>query len=139
MWLAGSEVNKVACFAGHLSSLEVDAEDTAGILLRTIDNCIVVVYIDFTNRVYTRNCNLIGEEGTITWDYNYSTIGFFNEGKQHNLLLDSKDMYLEEMKHFLACIEGNEKPIVDGETGKRVLEIALAAKESARTNKIVEV
>ena len=35
-------------------------------------------------------------------------------------------------------IEGKEKPIVDGETGKRVLEIALAAKQSAKENKIIE-
>ena len=138
-WLAGSEITKVSCFASKLSSLNVDAEDTAAILMRTTNNCIIEIHVDFTNRTYTRNCELIGDKGTIRWDYNLMTIYLF-DGKEHNLIYDSKDdMYLEEMVHFLACIEGKEKPKVDGETGKRVLEIALAAKESAKENKVMEV
>jgi predicted dehydrogenase len=42
-------------------------------------------------------------------------------------------MYIEEMKHLLKCLEGQAVPIVDGEDGRRVLQIALAAKESSRS------
>jgi len=40
-------------------------------------------------------------------------------------------MYIEEMKHFLGCVNGNLTPIIDVAQGKRVLEIALAAKISS--------
>ena len=39
-WLAGSEVSEVSCFAGHLSSLETESEDTAEINLRFENNII---------------------------------------------------------------------------------------------------
>jgi scyllo-inositol 2-dehydrogenase (NAD+) len=46
---------------------------------------------------------------------------------------DANDMYIAEMQHFLACVRGKETPRVTGVDGKRVLEIALAAKHSAQT------
>ena len=42
------------------------------------------------------------------------------------------------MKHFIQCVAGNRKPPVDGLGGKRVLEIALAAKRSAETGKVTK-
>jgi predicted dehydrogenase len=48
-------------------------------------------------------------------------------------------MYLEEMKHILRCVDGDETPAIDGREGRRVLQIALAAKESARTHREVSV
>lgn len=42
-------------------------------------------------------------------------------------------MYLEEMRHFLACVRGEATPLVTGEDGRRVLDIALAARQSAST------
>jgi predicted dehydrogenase len=46
-------------------------------------------------------------------------------------------MYLEEMKHFLTCINGKAVPLIDGYTAKKVLEIALAAKKSANVGKAI--
>jgi len=136
-WLVGSEVSEVSCFAGHLSSLETQSEDIAEINLRFENNVIGNIHADYIQRGYSRWYKLIGEKGTILWDYNYATVKLFDD-KEHHLMHDDKDMYLEEMKSFLSCIERKEKPIVDGETGKRVLEIALATKQSSRENKVIE-
>ena len=46
---------------------------------------------------------------------------------------DKNQMYVREMGHFLDCIYGKSEPLVDGITGKRILELALAAKTSALT------
>jgi len=37
-------------------------------------------------------------------------------------------MYLDEMKHFLRCVVGDEEPPLDVYDAARVLRIALAAK-----------
>jgi predicted dehydrogenase len=131
-WLCG-EVESVHCTAGHLSDLEMDTEDTAAITLRFSNGMIGQVHLDCVQRGYARNCKIIGAEGTLSWE--------FKEGVRHLLpdktwhvypiAPDPNEMYLAEMRHFLSCVRGEEKPLVDGATGKRVLEIALAAKRSA--------
>lgn len=135
-WLANSEVKQVNCFAGKLSNLEVDVEDTAEINLEFENGVIGNIHLDMINRNYTRKCELVGELGTIAWDYRTKIVAIYPKNEFHEA--GNTDPYLEEMKHFLSCIEGKEKPIVDGYTGKRVLEIALAAKQSAKEGRIIE-
>ena len=50
---------------------------------------------------------------------------------------DPNDMYIEEMKHFIRCIEGKESPLIDGKNAQRVVQIALAAKEAAKTGEVI--
>jgi predicted dehydrogenase len=133
-WLIG-EVRDVCCFAGKISSLEVDTEDTAEIILKFDSGAMAGVHLDFIQRAYSRSCKLIGEDGIIVWDlpedkvYIFSAkLGCWDEIK---VKADYNDTYVEEMRHFINCIKGDETPIVSGDTAKRVLEIALAAKESA--------
>jgi predicted dehydrogenase len=47
-------------------------------------------------------------------------------------------MYLDEMRHFLRCLDGAETPALDLINAKRVLEIALAAKAAAENRRVVE-
>jgi len=138
-WLLG-EVREVCCFAGKLSSLEVETEDTAEIILKFESGAIAGVHLDFVQRGYSRSCKLIGEEGTIIWDYPGKKVSIFTAKTSHweeiKVETEPNDMYLEEMRHFINCINGEERPEADGATAKRVLEIALAAKESAQHGKI---
>ncbi len=46
--------------------------------------------------------------------------------------------YPQELKHFIECIRDDKAPIVTGEDGRAVLEIMLAAYESARTGRKVK-
>lgn len=144
-WLSGGEVTHVSCFAGHISSLEGNADDTAEIILKFDNNVISGIHVDMTQRLYARKCKLVGEEGGITWEYPSPTINFYTTKKENQISLprdkywDTNNMYIAEMKHFIACLESKEKPVVDGETGKRVLEIILAAKQSSNENKVMEV
>lgn len=133
-WLGG-EVESVSCVAGQLSDLEMDVEDTAAITLRLSRRVIAEVHLDCVQRGYARNCKLIGSDGTLIWE--------FKEGVRHLLpdktwrvypiTPDPNDMYVAELRHFLACVRGEETPLVSGADGRRVLDIALAAKQSART------
>ncbi len=141
-WLMG-EVATVACFSGKLSRLEIDTEDTAAILLRFANGAIGEVHMDYVQRAYSRTCHLIGEEGTIFWDYCagrvscYSTASrqwqTFPEGDVN----DPNQMYVEEMRHFLRCLAREQEPAVDVFEGARVLQVALAAKESAASGRVV--
>ena len=52
--------------------------------------------------------------------------------------LDRNEMYVAELRHFLECVKGDNVPIVSGDEGRRVLEIALAAKQSSQDQWVVE-
>jgi predicted dehydrogenase len=139
-WLLG-EVKEVFCFAGKLSSLEVETEDTAEIILKFENGAMAGVHLDFVQRAYSRSCKLIGERGTIVWDYPGKKVSIFYATTDHweeiKTEADPNDMYISEMKHFVNCVRGEETPVVNGAGAKRVLQIALAAKESSQGRKIV--
>ena len=52
-WLLGP-VRSVACFAGKLSHLEIQTEDTAALLLRFMDGTVGEVHLDYVQRAYSR-------------------------------------------------------------------------------------
>ncbi|MBN1280619.1 MAG: Gfo/Idh/MocA family oxidoreductase [Candidatus Thermoplasmatota archaeon] len=139
-WLF-SEITQIFCFADHLSTLQVDVEDTAEILLRFHNNVIADIHLDFVQRQYARNCKIVGEKGTLLWDYPGGCVKLYRAETQRwttwSMTIDPNQMYVAEMKHFISCLKGKTPPLIDGLTAKKVLEVALAAKHSARTGKMI--
>lgn len=139
-WLIG-DVREVSCFAGRATNLEADTEGIAEILLRFESGCLGEVHLDFVRPGYTRDCEIIGEAGVVRWDYKSRTVSKYEpDAKEWRSLTvsgDNEDMYVAEMKNFIASIQGLERPMVTGLEGMKSLEVALAAKESAATGKVV--
>jgi len=135
-WLLGDiRPVEIFCFAGKLSPLEVETEDTAEILLKFSSGLIANIHLDFIQRTYFRSGKFIGEKGTIIWDYPSNQVKLYTikkgEWQIFKLKFNPNDMYLEEMKHFLKVIQGKDKPRVDVKEGRDVLTMALLAKKSA--------
>lgn len=141
-WMLG-EVKAVACFAGKLSRLEIETEDTAAILLRFSSGVIGEIHMDYVQRAYSRTCQIIGDEGTIRWDYITDEVRWYSAATREWQVFrnpsgwDPNQMYLAEMQHFLRCLVGEEKPTLDVFEGARVLEVALAAKASAEAGQFM--
>lgn len=141
-WLIG-DVESVSCQTGRLSDLDIDVEDTAEIVLTFECGAIGSVHLDMIQRVPTRTCRVIGSEGTLVWDGMDHSVRLYQAaaGKWCDLCppqsMDRNEMYVNELRHFLQCISACQSPVVDGEDGRRVLEIALAADRSARTGRTV--
>jgi len=141
-WMLG-EVQTVACFAGKLSHLEIETEDTAAILLRFVSGAIGEVHMDYVQRAYSRTCQIIGDEGTIRWDYTIDEVQWYSAATREWQVFknpsgwEPNQMYLDEMQHFLRCLAREEKPTLDVSEGARVLEVAVAAKASAKTGQLM--
>ena len=142
-WFFG-DVGQVFCFADKYSSLEIDTEDMAEMLLKFKSGVIVEVHLDYIQRSYSHSCHIIGEEGTILWDINDNQVKLFKASTREWSVFPGEasyninQMYIEELNHFIQCLKGRAKPMQDVKTGKNVLEIALAAKESAATGKVIK-
>lgn len=136
LWMLGV-VSSVTCFAGRLSHLEIDVEDTAAVLLRFANGVIGELHLDYVQRHYSRACRIVGELGTITWDFGTAEVRLFtvSAGRWETVLASPEwqlnDMYVAQMRHFLRCLDGAEQPLVSLEDGARALAVAIAAKQSA--------
>lgn len=139
-WLLG-DVSAVACFAGHLSGLEIETEDVAAILLRFASGAIGEVHLDYVQRTASRTCQLIGEEGTLRWDFASGTTRLVAPGGETAFPApagwEPNAMYVAELEHFLACLAGHDEPAQSLRDGRAALEIALAALASAESGSTV--
>lgn len=141
-WLIG-EVKAVACMAGIFSSLELRTEDTAAMLLYFTRGAVGEVHLDYVQRAYSRRCKLVGEEGTIAWDFTAGTVRWFaaDDGCWRTFRTprtwDVNRMYIDEMRHFLASRASRVRTCLDVDEAARVLEIAFAAKRSAKSSAFV--
>ncbi|HEU5195172.1 MAG TPA: Gfo/Idh/MocA family oxidoreductase [Methylomirabilota bacterium] len=141
-WLLG-EPREVFCYAGKVSTLEIDTEDAADILLRFEGGVVANVHLDYLRPTYRRGCELIGGDGLVTWDYASRAVHVYGKhDRWHEVFeepidADRNDMYVEELRHFVECVDRGASPLLDAAGGRRVLEIALAAKASAASGRPV--
>src|SRR5438034_6395276 len=63
-WLLGRP-REVFAYAGRVSSLEIDTEDNADVLLRFDYGAVANIHLDYLQRTYRRACDFIGEDGVI--------------------------------------------------------------------------
>ena len=52
---------------------------------------------------------------------------------------DRNELFLDQTRHFLQCVETREKPVVDLADGIQSLRMALAIKRSIATHAVVDV
>lgn len=142
-WLLG-EVKTVRAKTAQLSDLELDVEDMAEVILEFQTGALGSVHLNMIQRPATRTCRIIGTKGTLTWDGASHRVALFSTDTKSWVDLhpaqsiDRNEMYIAELQHFFDCVRNNQMPIVSGEDGRRVLEIALAAKQSSREEHVIE-
>jgi len=142
-WLLGP-VAEIFCFAEKVSRLEIETEDTAAMALKFKSGAIGTIHLDYIQRVPSRTCRIIGEQGTIEWNYfakkvfRYTPEEITPEEFEFSIS-QRNDRFLEEMRHLLACLEGREQPKVDAFAASRALKVALAAKRSAASGQLCRI
>lgn len=141
-WLLG-DAEEVSCVAGHRSALAGDTEDVAEVTVRFQSGTLAQAHLDYVQRVYRRNLQVIGDAGTILWDYPaHSVTVLAPDGAQDREDFRAEDgdpnaMYLEEMRHFTRCVRERGSPLVDGREALRSLTLVEAAKRAAREGRRV--
>lgn len=130
------EVKDVLCMFGRLSDLEIETEDVAELLLRFKDRLIVSIHLDYIQRVYSRSCKIIGEEGTIFWDFNDHKIKYFSAKTKRWREIDeprgydTNQMYIDEVRYFLSAVKNNRKTVNEVVDSLSALKVALKAKRT---------
>ncbi|HVU37718.1 MAG TPA: Gfo/Idh/MocA family oxidoreductase [Opitutales bacterium] len=143
LWLFGLP-KKVFAVGGHLSGLEVNVEDSVGLLLeypRPGGGALpVYVHLDYLQRPPQRSCEIVGDAGRLRYDYYANQIEFHELAQPAPRIerfdgFKRENMFLDELRHFFACIEGREQPVVDLREGCRSMAIAAAASRSLESGR----
>lgn len=144
LWLFGMP-QRVYAVGGHLSRLEVDVEDSVSVLMRCEHEgrpLPVHVHLDYLQRPPQRVCEVVGDAGKARYDYYAGQVEFHDLETRavdrfafHDF--DRNQMFVDELRHFLACLRGEERPIVDLREGLRSMRIAEAAHRSLHTGEAV--
>lgn len=139
-WIFG-EISWVRATLSRQSSLEIDVEDTAHLMLGfkpILDGrqLIGAINLDFIRHDTTRLCTAIGEKGSLRWDGLKGEVLLYEAGisEWQKLFLHSSqrdDSYIAEWKNFIDCVSNDKLPFITGNDGLEVLKIIEGARRSA--------
>jgi predicted dehydrogenase len=137
-WLFGP-LRRVTALGGHLSDLEIDVEDTVE---ASFDGPVRVrVTQTFARRPPRRAIGVAGTRGAVRIDLLTGAVDVTGDvaGAPELHGYRRNDMFVDEARHFLACLAGKERPAVPLGDGIQVLRVALAVKEALHSAQPVEI
>lgn len=136
---------RVFALGGHWSDLEVDVEDTASMLLECqYAGRPLPVYVqqDFLQKPPSRTYQIIGDKGKILVDLQAAEVHLMHSESIRPEIYrfqnyQRNELFVDELKHFVACLRGKERPIVSVLDGAQSLYIALAARRSIEIGDVI--
>lgn len=141
-WVLGP-VHRVAAMTAKLSNLEADIDDVYQLLLEFSGGVLGHLLVDVVSRVPYRVCRFLGERGVISWDWHEQKVRCFIAGEGWQEFTEpepiseegyvaAENMYIEEMRRFIAAVNGEEDFGYTLEEDWRILRLLYAAEQSAQ-------
>jgi len=154
-WMFNDEIISIFCNTSKSKLIKTETESIAQISVKFKKGLIANLILDYLRPNYERNCHIICEKGDYKWEFlpqkiqkNYNTnansklkINYVQNKhtKILNKLVKMNDMYLGILGNFINSIHNNVEPEVNGWEGLKTLKIGLAALESSRKNKKINI
>jgi predicted dehydrogenase len=147
-WIFG-EVDWVKATLSRQSSLEINVEDTAHLILsfaptEASRQLIGMLSVDFVRHDATRLCTAIGENGSLRWNGLTGVVEQLDAGgkewcERYRYQHQRADSYLSEWRHFLSCVDEQKIPLISGNDGLKVLQIVEAARQASESGRQIQV
>jgi predicted dehydrogenase len=112
-------------------TLGLDTDGLAEILLKHENGVLSNVHLNFVQRDYWRTCQIIGTEGTIYWNFGDQRVLVMGPEGQMNQEIPQpagwqvNQMYVDELSHFLQCVDRRKSTVNPISSGLSALQIAL--------------
>lgn len=126
----------------RVSNLGIETEDVAEFLVKYKSGTLAHIHLDYLARAPLRSTTIIGEKGTIIWNYFTKEIKLYTSAKGvwETFLepqFDRNSMFMLEMKAFLGAVDGGMKSPINLEEGLESLKVVLAGKKASVQKKMV--
>ncbi len=131
-WIFG-EFTDYRSFAGRISDLEIHTEDYAEIIVKTDQNVVGSIHLDYFRKAPQRIIEITCQNGVIKGDMISNTLYINSEGEEDRIefSFDRNLMYREQLKHFIDCVQNNKVTFNPIETGYKILKYALGIKNGS--------
>lgn len=131
--------------SAHLqaNSIGLETDGLAEILLAHTNGVLSSVHVNFIQRDYRRTCQVIGSEGTLSWDFSLGYISRYgSDGSVAETIpqpegWEVNQMYRDELVHFFAAIQDRTTTMNPLAGGLRALEIALLVRNQRPLNQLL--
>jgi predicted dehydrogenase len=141
-WLCGP-IRGVFAVVGTFSDLEVTTDDVCEVIARFGERAVGSIHLDMVDRSARSEVEVIGTESTLLVDLEGHTVRLYDHGKrkweQWAFEPAYDRMYVDELEHFFACVQGRERPLTDLRAGWRVQRIIAACARSSAQGRWVAV
>ena len=125
-------------------ALGLDVEDAAQVGLRFASGALATVSLDYVQRPRSHGLELVGQRGRIVWADEDGT-AYLHLAASDRVTpfrpapgFSRNSVFQEELRHFLACLDGREQPACTLADGVAALRITLAALQAAREGRRVQ-
>ena len=153
MYLNKSKIERVYAETGQ--RIHASHEDMLNALVKFENNVTGIINTNWLTPKKVRELNVTGEKGMFVAKYLTQELFFYKnefaeknfdyskgitsviEGDMVKIKISNKEPLLAELEEFINCVIEDRKPMVTGEDGLKVLEIASKMLEAAKTNKVV--
>ncbi len=136
LWLGGAG-DVLAAVSIPATGLDLTTDGLAEILVHHHNGVISSIHLNFIQRDYSRFCRIIGDRGTIYWDFTRNTVslgdtsGNLKETRGLGPPAEALDeMYVAEIAHFLEAIRQHAQPMNSITEARQTLAVALQARAS---------
>lgn len=136
-WLVG-DIEDIAAIASRRDSLGLAVETAVDAVLQFENGASGHVHVDFVQRPPEHRLSIIGTEGTVTWNQADHAARLFSVATNRWAVVapppafERNAMFLDEMRHFLACLRGEEQPLCTLADGRAALATVESAKRAIR-------
>jgi predicted dehydrogenase len=148
------DVKSLWSFNGHHSALEIDTEDVAEIGLTFSSGAVGGVHVNYFQRPPVHRLEIVGTNGTLRWDnadgilYFYrmpAPFGSFSDNPPAPVIesfpppegFERNQLFLAQTRHFIEIVRGEKEPVCTLEDGIMALRLAITAKESQTSGRVV--
>ena len=153
MYINDAKIKRVYAETGQ--RIHASHEDMLNALVKFENNVTGAINTNWLTPKKVRELNVTGEKGMFIAEYLKQDLYFYKnefaeknfgypkgiksviEGDMVKIKISNKEPLLAELEEFADCIIKGRKPMVSGEDGLKVLEIAAKMLEAAKTNKVV--
>lgn len=133
LWLLGS-AKVAASVTRPAKSLGLATDGLAEIILEHESGVISNVHLNFVQRNYHKSIQIVGSEGTIEWEFNSGRTNLYGPDGCSVEQIDQPDgwylnqMYVDELRYFLDCVEEKTPTFNPVKQASKTLEVALQAR-----------
>jgi len=124
-----------------VSSLEVEADDIAEMVIHLKSGVLASIHTDIFGREHRKQFEIKGETGNITWDFYANTVTLYDPDSKSvaafkKFPTDFNLTYLEETSNFIASCRGEAKPLASLADGIETMQLIQAAERSRESGKV---